>query len=126
MVDMPLSILQTPHAISIPKNCHAAHLRGVEQGVNESDPAPPIDLIRASEEICAAPEQLRVFRQFGLTGEPVNDVPADSFITHEPIAKTNNQMSFHDGSPVATAEAMGNRILKVLPLPTSLSTEILP
>jgi hypothetical protein len=56
MVDMPLSILQTPHPISISKNCHAAHLRGVEQGVNESDPAPPFDLVSASEEICAAPE----------------------------------------------------------------------
>ena len=62
----------------------------------------------------------------GLTGEPVNNVPADSFIAHEAIAKTNNQMGFHEGRPVATAEAIGNRILKVLPLPTALSTEILP
>ena len=56
MVDMPLSILQTPHPISISKHCHAAHLRGVEHGINESDPAPPLDLVGASEEICAAPE----------------------------------------------------------------------
>jgi len=126
MVDMPLSILQTPQAISISKNCHAAHLRGVEQGVNESNPAPPFDLFSAGEEICAAPEQLGVLRQSRVTSEPVNNVPADSFITHEAIAKTNDQMGFHEGRPVATAEAIGNRILKVLPLPTSLSTEMLP
>jgi len=126
MVHMPLSILQAPQLISIPKYFHPSHLRGVEQGVDERDPAPPLNLAGASEEISPTPEQLRVLRQPWVTGEPVNNVPSDSFITHEAIAETNDQVGFHDGCPVATAEAAGKRILKVLPLPTSLSTEILP
>jgi len=126
MVNMPLSILQTPQPIPTPKCCHVSHLRGVEQGVDESDPAPPLDLVGASEEICPTPEQLGVLRQSRVTGELLNNVPSDSFITHEAIAETNDQVGFHEGCPVATAEAIGKRILKVLPLPTLLSTEILP
>jgi hypothetical protein len=123
---MPLSILQTLQPISILKNCHTSYLRGVEQGVDKSDPAPPLDLVSASEEICPTPEQLRVRRQSRVTGEPVNDVPSHSFITHEAIAETQDQVGFHEDRPVATAEAAGKRILNVLPFPTSLSTEMVP
>jgi hypothetical protein len=56
MVDMPLSILHTPQPISISKNYHAAHLRGIEQCVEESDPAPALDLAGAGEEVRPAPE----------------------------------------------------------------------
>jgi hypothetical protein len=58
MVNMPLSILKAPQPIffSMAKDYNTPYPGGVQHGVNENDPAPPLHFLRASQEICPAPD----------------------------------------------------------------------
>jgi len=126
MMSVLLPVLQSQELISISKHGNASDPGSVQHGIDENDPPPPLHLATASEQIGPAPQQVCVRRQSRVASEPLNDVPSYPFISHEGVAEADDEVWFHAFTSRRAAEAMGIRIVKVLPLPTLLSTEMVP
>ncbi len=122
----------------------ASGLAGIEECVDEDDPAAVLEAALEAEEVGAALDDLDVRRESGVAGEEVGEGAADAIVAREGVSETDHEdgafcahaspppshattgVSSSSSAVPANRAATGRRMVKVVPSATRLSTVMVP
>jgi len=95
----------------------------LEGCIDDDDPAALFD--RQAKEVRSSTEDFGIVRESRVGPERLGDTPPDSVGSHQGVADADDEGGLH-GRASSRTWATGMRMVKVLPLPTSLWTEMVP
>lgn len=107
---------------------HSTGRLPVQHRVQQQNLAASLQGIRLTQEIGAAEQQIDVLRQARISGQALHEVTTDAVVTGERVSQAYDEPRLHPLVPTVAAYlgAPGSLMVKVVPLPTSLSTWMVP